>query len=97
LAVLGLLCNPPALRGCRQPFSGCSGWGCFLVVVHRLLTAAAALVLGLRSTQASVVAVSGLSCAMTCGILVPRPEIEPIFPALAGRFLTTGPPGKSLG
>ena len=26
----------------------------------------------------------------------PRPGIEPVSPALAGRFLTTGPPGKSL-
>ena len=24
-----------------------------------------------------------------------RPEIEPVSPALAGRFSTTGPPGKS--
>ena len=31
-----------------------------------------------------------------CGILVPRPGMEPVFPALAGRFLTPGPPGKSL-
>ena len=27
---------------------------------------------------------------------LPRPGIEPMTPALAGRFLTTGPPGKSL-
>ena len=26
----------------------------------------------------------------------PRPEVEPTSPALAGGFLTTGPPGKSL-
>ena len=25
---------------------------------------------------------------------LPRPGTEPVFPALAGRFLTTGPPGK---
>ena len=30
-----------------------------------------------------------------CGILIPGPGIEPMFPALAGRFLTTGPPGKT--
>jgi len=24
-----------------------------------------------------------------------EPGMEPVFPALAGRFLTTGPPGKS--
>ena len=27
---------------------------------------------------------------------LPRPGIEPVSPALAGRFLTTVPPGKSL-
>ena len=30
-----------------------------------------------------------------CGILAPRPEIEPTPPALEGKVLTTGPPGKS--
>ena len=31
-----------------------------------------------------------------CGILVPRSGIKPTTPALEGRFLTTGPPGRSL-
>ena len=31
-----------------------------------------------------------------CGILVAQPGIEPMSPALESRFLTTGPPGKSL-
>ena len=31
-----------------------------------------------------------------CGILAPRPGIEPIPPALEGEVLTTGPPGNSL-
>ena len=43
----------------------------------------------------SVVAAYGLSCPEACGILVPRPGIEPVSPALEGGFLTTGPPGKS--
>ena len=33
---------------------------------------------------------------MTCGILAPRPGIELAPPALEGKVLTTGPPGKSL-
>ena len=37
----------------------------------------------------------GLSCYTACGILVPRPGIEPVPPALQGTFITTGPPGKS--
>ena len=32
---------------------------------------------------------------MACG-LFPDPGIEPVFPALAGGFLTTEPPGKAL-
>ena len=31
-----------------------------------------------------------------CGILAPRPGIEPSPSALEGEVLTTGPPGKSL-
>ena len=33
---------------------------------------------------------------IACGILVPRSGIKPASPALEGRFLTTGPPGKSF-
>ena len=43
----------------------------------------------------SVVVVRGLSCPTSCGILVLQPGFEPASPALEGRFLTTGPPGKS--
>ena len=43
----------------------------------------------------SVVVACGHSCPATCGILVPRPEIEPASPALEGGFLTTGLQGKS--
>ena len=43
----------------------------------------------------SVVAACRLSCPVACGILVPRPGIKPMSPALEGGFLTTGPPGKS--
>ena len=44
--------------------------------------------------QALVAVVHRLSCSESCGILVPQPRTEPMFPALAGWFLTTGPPGK---
>ena len=33
---------------------------------------------------------------VACGILVLGPGIKPVLPALEGRFLTSGPPGKSL-
>ena len=44
----------------------------------------------------SIVAAHRLSCSVARGILVPHPGIEPMSHALQGRFLTTGPPGKSL-
>ena len=43
----------------------------------------------------SLVVVCRLSCSAACGILVPRPGLEPVSPALESGFLTTGPPGKS--
>jgi hypothetical protein len=43
-----------------------------------------------------VVAVYGFSCSAACRILVSQPGIELEFPALQGRVLTTGPPGKFL-
>ena len=43
----------------------------------------------------SLVEACGLSCPAACGILAPRPGIEPASPALEGGFFTTGPPGKS--
>ena len=52
-----------------------------------------AVVCGLQ-TAASVIVALRLSCSEACGILVPKPGIKPLSAALAGRFLTTGPPGK---
>ena len=53
--------------------------------------------LSLRHMGFSLVVARGLrlSCPVACGILVPRPGIEPMSSALEGGFLTTGPPGKS--
>ena len=67
-----------------------------LVSVRGLLVAVASLVAEHRLySVGSVVAVHRLSCPEARGILVPRPGIEPMSPALEGRFLTTEPPGKS--
>ena len=43
----------------------------------------------------TLVAVLGLSCSAAYGILASRQGFEPMFNALQGGFLTTGPPGKS--
>ena len=63
-----------------------------LVAAHGLFTRE---VQGFSSygMQASLMALR-LSNPMACGILVPRPRIEPMSPALEGRLLTTGSPGK---
>ena len=37
-----------------------------------------------------------LSFSVACGILVPQPGIKRVSPTRQGRFLATGPPGKSL-
>ena len=62
-----------------------------------LLLAVASLVAehGLQSTRASVFVARGLSCSEACGILVRRPGMETMSAVLAGRFLTTGPSGKT--
>ena len=46
--------------------------------------------------MSSVVAAHRVRHSAACGILVLRPGIEPESPALQDRFLTAGPPGKSL-
>jgi len=43
----------------------------------------------------SVTGVHRLRLPTACGILFPQPGIQPVSPALEGKFLTTGPPGKS--
>ena len=68
-----------------------------LVAAHGIFRCSARALL--PCTSFSLVWHAGLvasSCGMACGILVPRPGIEPESPALEGGFLTTGPPGKSL-
>ena len=65
--------------------------GYTLGAVHRLLIVGASLAAehGLWGAWASVVVHVGL-VAPWC-----VPEIKPVYPALAGGFLTIGPPGKS--
>ena len=54
------------------------------------------------ATQTLVVAyrlgsvVHRLGCSVACGILVPRPGIEPVSAALQSEFPIIGSPGKTL-
>ena len=75
-----------------EGFSLVASGGYSLVVVHGLLVTAAFFVdLGARASV-SCGAWAWLSRSMWD---LAGPGIEPVFPALAGRFLTTEPPGKS--
>ena len=91
-----------------RAFSSCGGRGLRLAAVCGSLTAVPSLFAG-RGLQAagSVVAAPGLQGAgavvVKHGLHAPRhvglpgPGVEPVSPALAGGFLTTGPPGKPPG
>ena len=83
-------------------FSGSGERGHSPEAVHRLLTAAASLLVGPPGVWASVSAARGLS---SCGLWaqslagvwnLPRRGTEPTPTALAGGFLSTVPPKKSL-
>ena len=91
MTALGLHC-------CAWAFSSCDEQGLLFIAVCRLLIVVASLCCGARAlgVQASVVVVHGLSCSVACGIDLPGPGLKPVTLALAGRFLTAAPPGKSL-
>ena len=73
---------------CMQDFSSCSEQGLLLVAVHQLLGVVASLVEHRPQVHmGSVVVQFQLPCSM-------GPGIKPVSPALAGRFLSTVPPGK---
>ena len=61
----------------------------YLFRLHQVLVASHKIIMQDFSWQHrdSLVVVHGLSCSTACGILVPQPGIEPVSPALQGRFL----------
>ena len=89
LAVLGL-------RFCARAFSSCGEWGPLFIAVRRPLTVTASLVAEHR-LQTRKLSNCGSQAQLLCGMWdLPRPGLEPVSPALAGRFSTTAPPGKPL-
>ena len=87
LAVLGL-------RFCARAFSSCSKWGPLFIAVCGPLTIAASLVAEHR-LQMRRLSNRGSRAQPLCGMWdPPRPGLEPVSPALAGRLSTTAPPGK---
>ena len=89
MAVLGL-------RFCARAFSSCGKRGPLFIVVRGPLTIAASLVAEHRLQTRKL-----SNCRSWAQLLrgmwdLPRPRLEPVSPALAGRFSTTVPPGKPL-
>ena len=87
MAVLGL-------RFCATAFSSCGKRGPLFIAVRGPLTIAASLVAEHR-LQTRRLSNSGSWAQLLRGMWdLPRPGLEPVSPALAGRFSTTAPPGK---
>ena len=87
LAVLGL-------RFCATAFSSCGKRGPLFITVRGPLTIVASLVAEHRLQMRRL-----SSCGSWAQLLrgmwdLPRPGLEPVSPALAGRFSSTAPPGK---
>ena len=87
MAVLGL-------RFRARAFSSCGERGPLFIAVHGPLTIAASLVVEHR-LQTCRLSSCGSRARLLRGMWdLPRPGLEPMSPALAGRFSTTAPPGK---
>ena len=79
---------------CARAFSSCGKRGPLFIAVHEPLTIAASLVVEHR-LQTRRLSNCGSWAQLLCGMWdLPRPGLEPVSPALAGRFSTTAPPGK---
>ena len=82
------------LRFCARAFSSCGKRGPLLIAVRGPLTAAASLVAEHR-LQTRRLSNCGSRAQPLHGTWdPPRPGLEPVSPALAGRLSTTVPPGK---
>ena len=87
MAVLGL-------HFCARAFSSCGKWGPLFIAVRGPLTIAASPVAEHR-LQTRRLSNCGSRAQLLRGTWdPPRPGLEPVSSALAGRFSTTAPPGK---
>ena len=81
---------------CARAFSSCGKWGPLFIAVRGPLTIVASLVAEHR-LQTRRLSSCGSRAQLLRGMWdPPRPGLEPVFPALAGRFSTTAPPGSPL-
>ena len=87
LAVLGL-------RLCARAFSSCGKRGPLFIAVRGPLTIAASLVAEHRLQTLRLSSCGSRAQSLRGMWDPPRPGLEPVSPALAGRLSTTAPPGK---
>ena len=87
MAVLGL-------RFCARAFSSCGERGPLFIVVRGPLTIAASLVAEHRLQTRRLSSCGSRAQPLRGTWDPPRPGLEPVTPALAGRLSTTAPPGK---
>ena len=84
------------LRFCARAFSSCGKRGPPFIAVRGPLTIAASLVAEHR-LQTRRLSNCGSRAQLLRGVWdPPRPGLEPVSPALAGRLSTTAPPGKPM-
>ena len=82
------------LRFCAPAFSSCGKRGPLFIAARGPLTIAASLVAEHR-LQTRRLSNCGSQAHLLRGMWdLPRPGLEPVSPALAGRFSTTASPGK---
>ena len=82
------------LHFCARAFSSCGKRGPLFIAVRRPLTIAASPVAE-HKLQMRRLSSCGSRAQSLHGMWdLPRPGLEPVSPALAGRFSTTAPPGK---
>ena len=89
MAVLGL-------RFCARAFSSCGKQGPLFIAVHRPLTIVASLVVEHRLQTCKLGNCGSQAQLLRSTWDLPRQGLEPVSPALAGRFSTTAPPRKPL-
>ena len=87
MAVLGL-------HFCARALSSCGKWGPLFIAVRGPLTIAVSL-----AAEHRLQTLRPSNCGSRAQLLrsmwdLPGPGLEPVSPALAGRFSTTAPPGK---
>ena len=87
MAVLGL-------RVCARAFSSCSKQGPLFIAVRGPLTFAAFLVAEHRLQTRRLSSCGSRAWLLRGMWYLPRPGLESVSPALAGRFSTTAPPEK---